>query len=145
MSERRITAIRGGGLTALIERPTNIRSFEGCRAMSPGTSISTLPSTRLRRSSLRTLPAPISVTYQALPSGSTWMWWGLALSPSAVPAQIQRPQRPQAGRIDQRDGRVVLIGHVELGLCRKRPRPAASAAQRAGAQPAGHGTTALGW
>ena len=75
-------AIRGGGLTALMERPTNIRSLVGCSAMSPGTSMSALPSRRPPGSSLRTFPAPISVTYHALPSGSTWMWCGFALSPT---------------------------------------------------------------
>ena len=69
----RIAIILGSGLGQLtegIERATNIRSFDGCSAMSPGTSMAALPSTRSLRSSLRTFPAPMSVTYQALPSGS---------------------------------------------------------------------------
>ncbi len=71
MSDRRITAIRGGGLTALMLRPTNIRSFVGCSAIRPGTSMSALPSRRPLGSSFNTFPAPIRVTYQALPFGST--------------------------------------------------------------------------
>ena len=82
MSERRISTIEDGGLTADIERPTISRSRVGCATTSPGTSISTCPTIAFWRSSLRTRFSPISDTYQCEPSGSSAMSWGLALGPN---------------------------------------------------------------
>ena len=62
MSSRSMTPIRCGGLTAIIERPTQIRSERGSRASMPGVSNSALPRSSPSGVSLITAPSPISET-----------------------------------------------------------------------------------
>ena len=92
MSSRSISPMRWGGLTAIIERPTYSRSLDGSMDNSPGVSKGARLTSSLSALKRRTLPPPISETYQWLPSGSTAVWWGrqLGSKPSWVRSMVWR-------------------------------------------------------
>ena len=86
MSSRTIAPMRCGGFTAIIERPTYSMSVAGSTVSSPGVSKGARPTRSPSALKRRTLPPPISDTYQWRPSGSTAVSCGrqLGSKPRAV-------------------------------------------------------------